>query len=168
MRFLPTFGLVLLTFSPLVSLADEDCEQRGKVSGYVKTVNLNMELQYGVAALHIDKKGKTFFEGDGVVIGQVVGSYVKPGYPEPLPILNHTIYLPGGTSLRTFRDKAVSLVPTSACSFKVVEKITRAKGRRELRALEDDGHEILAIGTVSYCEDNPMNSFELEGTVCFD
>lgn len=167
MRFLPTFGLVLLAF-PMISHADRDCERRGEISGYVETVNLNEQLQYGIAAIHLEKRGKTFFEGEGVVIGQVVGSYIKEGYPEPLPLLNHTIYFPNGTKLRTFGDKVESLIPTGVCTFDAVEKITTAKGTKKLRKLEDDGHQILAIGTVSYCPDDPRNSFKLEGTVCFD
>ncbi len=168
MRFLPTFGLVLLTCSPLMSHADDDCERRGEVSGYVETVNLNELLQYGVAAIHIERKGKTFFEGEGVIIGQVVGSHTPPGFPEPLPILNHTIYFSDGTKLQTFGDKVESLISTGPCTFSAVEKITNAEGTKKLKKLEDDGHAILAIGTVSYCPDNPRNSFNLEGTVCFD
>lgn len=163
MRFGTLAALALLTL-PLAANAD-DCSAHGTLTGQVKTVNFSQELQYGVAAVHIEKNGKTFYEGQGVIIGQVVGQQ-----DNGLPILNHTIYFADGSKIRTFEDKVESLLPADAsgCRFTATERLTSAKGRKKLRRLTNDEHDVLAEGTVSYCPDEPRNELTLSGTVCIN
>ncbi len=163
MRFETLAGLLLLTL-PLAANAD-DCSAHGNLTGQIKTVNFSQQLQYGIAAVHIEKNGQTFYQGQGVIIGQVVDQQ-----DNGLPALNHTIYFADGSKIRTFGDKVESLLPADAsgCRFTATERLTSAKGRKKLRRLTNDEHDVLAQGTISYCPDDPRNELTLSGTVCIN
>ena len=146
-----------------------ECKNTGEFTGRIQTANLSETLQYGVARLEITQEGKQFYSGQGVIIGQVVGTQ-----DNGLPILDHTVFLKDGTRIETSGDRVEQMTPTgklenqAPCEFSVVERITDVWANRRLKKLSNDNHDIEATGTVSYCSDNNRNELELHGTVCFD
>lgn len=163
--------LVLTALSVTAAHADGDsrCDRQGEVTGTLVTVNASQTLQYGVTDIAITKRGRLFYSGRGVVIGQVTGTQ-----DNGLPILEHSIYLSDGTRVRTHGDRVEQMIPTgklengAPCEFQALERITRADANRRLRDLDEKGHNIEASGIVSFCSDNNRNRFTLSGTVCFD
>lgn len=149
--------------------SESECKDRGTVSGNIVTTNASETLQYGITRLEILRKGKIYFSDTGVIVGRVVGRQ-----DNGLPILAHTIYFSDGTRVETEGDRVKQFTPTgkfengAPCEFYAVEQITNAEGSGRLKKLEDEGHNIEATGTVSFCSDNNRNKFELQGSVCFD
>lgn len=164
-----TFLAVAALFAVSAHADDSRCERSGEISGNIVTVNASETLQYGMTEISITKRGRIFYSGRGVIVGQVVGTQ-----DNGLPILDHTIYLNDGTRIKTENDRVVQFIPTgklengAPCEFQALERITQATGNRRLRDLADDGHRIEAAGIVSFCSDNNRNRFTLSGTVCFD
>jgi hypothetical protein len=165
MRILPTLGLILLAV-PVASYAAGECREKGHITGHVNTVNLGLELQYGIATVHIEKNEKTFYEGEGVIIGQAA-TVGGDGLPTSL---NHTIFFSDGKRLNTYGDAVdpSSIEWKDSCHFEVTETITNAEGTKKLNQLTSDNHDISVEGTVGICPDDPRNSFGLSGYVCFD
>lgn len=156
-------------FSAFSTVHASECEKTGQISGRIITVNASETLEYGVTRISIERKGKLFYAGQGVVIGQVVGKQ-----DNGLPILNQTVYLSDGSRIRTEGNLIEHMIPTGKlengvpCEFTVLERITRAEATRKLEKLDDDGHNVEARGVASVCSDNNRNDFVLSGTVCFD
>lgn len=158
-----------IVFSAFSVAQASECEDTGTLSGRIVTVNASETLQYGVTRISINRHGKLFYTGQGVIIGQVAGRQNNG-----LPILNHTVYLSDGTRIQTDGDQVEQMIPTgklengTPCEFNAVERITNAEANRRLKKLDDEGHNIEATGIVSFCSDNNRNDLALQGTVCFD
>ena len=79
-------------------------------------------------------------------------------------MLDHNIIFTDGSRIETDGDVAQIVgVIDPICSFHVVETISNFWGTKKFKKASG---EITALGTISFCDGENGNHFDLSGTVC--
>ena len=141
--------------------ANDECKKEAEVTGTIDTINVSQSIQVGTIHLILSDAddGKVVFDEKGGIIGRITS---QEGLKSTL---DHHIFLADGSRIETTGDKAqitgVNGDPT--CSFTVAEEISNIWGTERFKRATG---KITAIGTVSFCDGQNGNHFDLSGTLC--
>ena len=155
-----TVLIVIMTMFTTDVFANNECKSEATVTGTVDTINVSQSVQVGTIHLILsDDKGEVFNEKGGI-IGRITSQSLDEQY-RPIATLDHNIIFADGR-IETTGDEAI-LSPLSECFFQVTETISNLWGTRFFKRASG---EITAIGTISFCDGENGNHFDLSGTVC--
>lgn len=163
--------LATLSLFPLQSMAEMQCGPgltHVNVNGSVTTLNVSDTRQVGQICLTMirPKNGREVFNDCGALVGKVVTPVNQSGVSE----LKHTAVFDLRDSFVTRNDQAqitgvLAVDETNApCAFSVVESISEIdKGTGIFRGGQID---VTATGSISFCPDQNLNTFTLQGEAC--
>lgn len=169
MSKLTAITLTTLSLLPLQSLAALQCgpgQTHVNVSGSVTTLNVTETKQAGQICLTMTRTsdGRETFNDCGALVGKIVAADQTGG-----STLAHTAVFDLKNTFQTRNDQAQITGPLAfddagACAFSVVETISEiGQGTGIFR---DGKIGVTAIGNVSFCPGNNLNTFTLQGEAC--
>ena len=137
------------------------------VSGRVTTLNVSATKQVGqICMTMVTPDGREVFDECGAVVGKVTSSDPATG----ASTLNHLAAFEKADTFYTVNDAAQVTGVLSAdatgvpCAFSVLEHITDL--RWGTGVFQKSSMDVWAVGSVSFCPDKNLNTFQLDGQGC--